>query len=315
MATEEPVTLRIALDWTPNTLHSGLILALKRRLYQARNLNVLLLPPDPAYTTTPARKLERNEADLAICPSESCIAYAEAGKTHLQAIYALLQREGASAIVALEDNERVKRVGDLGNGAVYGSYAARYEDGIVEYMVRKDGGESKGMRVDQGKRKLGLFDAVKKGEVDATWVFVPWEGVEAEEEGVGLRVWGVEEGGVPYGYSPVVVRKVEEGGEGGLSADVLRRFVEATREGYGIAMGEAGAGAGVLEDLIEPPKSLEFLGKSQERINGFYGDGSERLGLMERERWVRWLDWLRGQGMLGKELDVDKLFTNEFNVA
>lgn len=307
----DQTTIRVALDWTPNTLHTGLILALKRRLYAARNLNVLIQPPDPSYTTTPAKQLEQGTADLAICPSESCIAYAETGKMQLQAIYALLQKDGASAIVSAASNERVGKVGDLEKG-VYGSYAAKYEDGIVKYVVSKDGGDGGKMSVDQGKRKLGLFDAVKRGECDATWVFMPWEGVEAEMEGVGLRAFRLEDYGVPYGYSPVVARKV---GDGGLSDEVLRQFVEATREGYALAISEVEAGPGVLEDLIEPAKSVEFLKKSQESINGFYSDGSERLGLMKRGKWTQWLEWLKEQGVLGAELDVDKLFTNEFNVA
>ena len=44
-----------------------------------------------------------------------------------------------------------------------------------------------------------------QGEADATWVFMPWEGVEASRKGVELNAFRLSEAGIPYGYSPVVV--------------------------------------------------------------------------------------------------------------
>ena len=44
-----------------------------------------------------------------------------------------------------------------------------------------------------------------QGEADATWVFMPWEGVEASRKGVELNAFKLSESGIPYGYSPVVV--------------------------------------------------------------------------------------------------------------
>ncbi|USW50044.1 Putative NMT1/THI5 family protein [Septoria linicola] len=122
--------LRVALDWTPNTIHSGLYLALAKGIYQKHGLDVELLPPDAQYSKTPAKRLEAGEVDLAICPSESCIAYNERGKMRLQAIYAILQKD-ASAIVST----KLGRMRELGDGKRYGSYNARYEDKLVASMV------------------------------------------------------------------------------------------------------------------------------------------------------------------------------------
>lgn len=296
----ETTTIRIALDWTPNTIHSGLFIALKQGLYSASNLSVQLLPPDASYSKTPAKRLESGEVDLAICPSESCIAYYESGKMPLQAIYAILQRD-ASAIVST----KLARIGELGEGKVYGSYNARYEDGIVRAMVAKDGGKAEGVRIERQQGKLSLFEAVKKGRVDATWVFMPWEGVEAEME---LHAFRPEEYGIPYGYSPVIARnaKVE------VEDEVLRKFVKATRQGYEIAVKDPQAAVSALKDKCEPVRSEEFLRRSQESINGYYSDGSE-LGSMSEKRWVDWLAWLSQQKMLSTSVDATSLFTNEFH--
>jgi ABC-type nitrate/sulfonate/bicarbonate transport system substrate-binding protein len=303
--TTDKQTLRIALDWTPNTIHTGLFIAQHLGLYSSAGLDVHLLPPDPAYATTPAKQLEAGTADLAICPSESCIAYAENGRMQLQAIYAILQRN-ASAIYSRD----LARLGDLGR-KVYGSYNARFEDAIVRAAVERDGGKGEEVRVEREKGRLGLFEAARKGEVDATWVFVPWEGVEAELEGVEGKYFRLEEYGIPYGYSPVIARKAG-GGEGEVSGEVLRRFVEATRQAYEIVSKDARAGVEALKPFCRPERSEEFLMKSQERINEFYGDGSGRLGTMSEAKWWTWIQWLEEQKMLeAGAVKVDSIFTNE----
>lgn len=299
-------TLRVALDWTPNTIHTGLFLAQHLGLYASADLEVHLLPPDPTYATTPAKQLENGTADLAICPSESCIAYAENGKMHLQAVYAILQRD-ASAIYSRD----LLRVGDLGGGGgkVYGSYNARFEDAIVRAVVEKDGGKGESLEIQRETGRLNLFEAARKGEVDATWVFVPWEGVEAELEGIEGKYFRLEEYGVPYGYSPVIARRV-----GGVSDDVLRRFVKATREAYEIASKDARAGVEALKPFCRPERAEEFLMKSQERINEFYWDGSGPLGTMSEAKWKSWIEWLEEQRMLkAGAVKVDSIFTNEFH--
>jgi len=324
MSSSEPYTLRIALDWTPNTLHAGLYLALHQNLYSAANLTVHLLPPDPAYSTTPAKLLAQNSADLAICPSESCIAYAEsrtsASSPALQAIYAICARD-ASAIVSV--GEKFARPRDLGDGgATYGSYNARYEDDIVRAMVAHDGGRVEGLRINSTDGKLSLFDKVRsqEGGIDATWVFMPWEGVMAEmEDGQAaaakgkLNVFRPEDFGVPYGYSPVIARNAAEFDK--IPDDVLRRFVGATRQGYRMASELAHRDAAVeaLLPHCDPPQSKEFLESSLEELVPFYGDDTSKLGYMQPEKWEKWVKWLKDKGLIkDKDLKVDTLYTNEF---
>lgn len=298
-------TVRVALDWTPNTIHSGLFIALKQGLYSSAGLDVQLLSPGPDYSRTPAKRLEAGEVDLAICPSESCIAYAESGKMQLQAVYAILQRD-ASAIVSLEG--RVGRIGDLGKAKVYGSYNARYEDSIVKAMVAKDGGDPEGVKIERQQGKLGMFDALKQGKVDATWVFLPWEGIEAEMDDVHLQAFKTEEYGIPYGYSPVIARNAKAD----LPDDVLRNFVKATRQGYETAVKDPETAVSVLKDQCEPKREESFLKRSQESINGYYSDGSE-LGTMGEKRWTDWLAWLEENKMLASKVDANGLYTNEFH--
>ncbi|QDS75822.1 hypothetical protein FKW77_000642 [Venturia effusa] len=301
-----PTKIRVALDWTPNTIHSGLFLALAHQFYENADLAVELFPPDDDYRIAPAKRLAAGEVDLIVCPSETIIAYNETDARNpvpLQAVYAILQRD-ASAIVTCSD--RFENLKDLDSGT-YGSYNARYEDSIVRDMVSSAGGRGEAMKITSDVGKLSLFDAVKKGDLDATWVFMPWEGVEAEMEGAKLHVFRTGDFGIPYGYSPVIAKRHD----GGVEDGAIKRFVEATRKGYKLAQDDPMAAVDALRDQTSPTRSNEFLLKSQKAINEFYGDEAETLGKMDGSKWWQWLDWLSVKGLLQeKHLQAGRLFTN-----
>lgn len=304
---ESETTVKIALDWTPNTNHSGLYIAQRQGLYSQAGLDVQILPPDVSYSTTPAKRLIAGEVDLAIVPSESCIAYAESDKhdMRLQAIYAILQSD-ASAIVSTSSD--FTRPRNLENGR-YGSYNAKYEDHIIRAMVNADGGDGTKIQIEGSKGKLSLFEELKNGNIDATWIFMPWEGVQAKRDGVKLNVFRTEEHDVPYGYSPVIVRN---GKQGTLPSEVLSKFVHTTRNGYEIALKTPEAAVDALKGYCE--EDGEFLLDSQQQINQFYSDGKGgRLGSIDEEKWNKWIRWLKEQGLLSKSAGtLDDLFTNEF---
>ena len=54
----------------------------------------------------------------------------------------------------------------------------RYEGRIVQQMIRYAGG--KGEYLEPTPPMLGIWNTLISGDFDATWVFMGWEGVEAE---------------------------------------------------------------------------------------------------------------------------------------
>jgi len=96
-------TIDLALDWTPNTNHTGFYVAQSEDYYADREVDVAIhSPADNEYETTPAKQVATGEATVAIAPSESAISY----HTHpdydsLTAIAAVCQKD-KSAIVTLK---------------------------------------------------------------------------------------------------------------------------------------------------------------------------------------------------------------------
>ena len=48
-----------------------------------------------------------------------------------------------------------------------------------------------------------------QGKADATWVFMGWEGIDAQRKGVALNAFSLEHFSIPYGYSPVLITSQE----------------------------------------------------------------------------------------------------------
>ncbi len=297
--------LTLALDWTPNTNHTGFFVALERGFYAERGIALSVhSPAQDAYAITPAQRLADGAADVAVVPSESVLSMAtKATPVHLRAVAALLQ-EDLSAVVALRSSG-IARPADL-DGRTYASYRARYEDEVVRAMVRRDGGA--GSLVVSYPEKLGIWETLLTGTADATWVFSAWEGVAAEGAGLELASFAPTAFGIPYGYSPVLAAR---------DADVqaargpLERFLAATRDGFAVAAADPEAATAALRPHV-PAADLAAidLHESQRRVAAGYGVG-EGWGRMEPGRWRAWVDWLGERGLIEGTVDPADLFTNE----
>jgi ABC-type nitrate/sulfonate/bicarbonate transport system substrate-binding protein len=309
--------IELALDWTPNTNHTGFYVARAKGYYDDAELAVTIRSPaEDEYEQTPAKRVATGESTVAIAPSESAISY----HTHpeydsLTAIGAVCQQD-TSAIVALGDSE-VDRPADL-DGKTYASYDARFEDHIVEQLVRNDGGD--GDIEITTPPKLGIWNTLVDGDADATWVFMPWEGVLAERDGIELTPFYLDEYDVPYGYTPLLLARPEAITS---RSDELSQFLAATGRGYQFAAENPDEAARILGETAEGPEPLDdeqFLVESQRRLAGNYLTADGAWGRMEADRWTQFVEWLAeeeilttvdGEQIPASEIEVADLYTNE----
>ena len=300
----------LALDWTPNTNHTGFYVAQAEGYYADREVDVAIhSPADDEYDTTPAKRVATGESTVAIAPSESAISY----HTHLDydsltAIAAVCQ-EDKSAIVTLEDSG-VDRPADL-DGKRYASYDARFEDHIVRQLVRNDGGE--GDIEIATPPKLGIWNTLLDGDADATWVFMPWEGVMAARDGIGLNEFYLDEYDVPYGYTPLLLARPDTIDS---EADLLADFLAATAEGYRFAVDNPDEAADILREEATGMDNddPEFLRESQREIADAYLTDDGEWGVMDHSRWETFVDWLANTEIL-TTVDGDRIPASKLNTA
>jgi len=96
-------TFKIALDWTPNINHVGIVVAQELGYYKEQGLEVEILNPlEDNYQMTPGKKLELGIADFAIAPFETVISLNnKTNAVDAIAVFAILQ-EDLSSIASLK---------------------------------------------------------------------------------------------------------------------------------------------------------------------------------------------------------------------
>ena len=306
-----PTTVRLALDWTPNTNHTGFFVAKHEGWYEASGIELKVLP----YTdTAPETLLAAHQADCGISFQDSLTFAAVAG-ADITSVMAILQH--AASEIAVLASSPIQRPKDL-DGKTYGGFGYPNEVPTVKFVIKHDGGtgEFKNVTIN-----TAAYEALYAKRVDATITFTAWEGIEASERDIDLRYFKFTDYGFPDFYQVVLACDRQF-----LSRepDAARRFVAATARGFELAatdpdkaaadlIAENGGAFDANPDL--PKESARFLADGM-----FYVDANGKVGTQTLEQWQGYSGFLFEQGLLqdakGKELtsppDYSKLFTNDY---
>ncbi len=276
---------KIALDWTANTNHTGFYVAKEKGYYLEMGLEVIIETPDTDnYSTTPAKKVELGQVDMALCPFESVVSYRTKTNAFDAVAIATIFQEDLSAIASLSSNG-ITSPADL-DGKMYASYQARYEDEIVRQMIKNDGGKGDFKIVNP--EKLGIWNTIIKGKSDATWIFRNWEGIQAENEGIDLNLFKMADYGIPYGYSPIIMTSKK-----GVAkrARGYAHFLEATKKGYLYAQDNPSEAVECFASHVAEQDLNIDLVQSQIFSSPFYGN-MDNWGVLEKQKVNQYLDWL-----------------------
>lgn len=320
------IKLRLALDWTPNTNHTGFYVAIDKKFYSDVGIELEIVPPSKDYTEeeTPARSVVNGRVDLCIAPSESAVSCWTSDKDIIPiAIAAVLQTE--TSAIAVKESSTIKSLADLAEKK-YASYGGRFEIAIINQIVKNDGGT--GEVIEVVPPKLDCFDSLLRDEVESTWIFSAWEGINAELKGIKLRQFPITLSNSTtgsYGYSPLLLAHPDLVQNGG---DILNRFLAATEKGYQFATSHPQDAADSLVRISAHPSlagagDQELVKRSQDYLsqNNKYLDVNNKWGRMEKSRWTYFLDWLfvnnlvqnrKGENLQRSVIEEDKIFTNKF---
>ena len=297
--------LTLALDWTPNINHIGFFVAQDLGFYAQRGIQLSITNPlEDNYQMTPGKKLELGRADFAIAPFETVISLNnKANKVDAVAVYAILQ-EDLSSIVTLADST-IDSPRQL-DSKTYASYKARYEDHIVRQLIKNDQGQGNLNIIYPNK--LGIWNTLLEGKADSTWIFDNWEGVEAESKGVRLHKFKMQDYGIPYGYSPVILTKMD-----GIkkNREAYHPFIQGTKDGFLFAKKDPQAALAILRKYVTDYDLHNVdLDKSLQVTAPFFGD-ENTSGIMQAERVEAFTNWLVDNGLEEAHILQQTLYSNE----
>ena len=295
--------MRLALDWTPNTNHIGFFIARELGFFNENGLQIEILDPrEDDYYLTPAKKLELGKADLALCPTESILSYKTKDNPFEMVGIAAIYKEDLSAI-AVKKSLKVRSPKNLDQRS-YASYNAKYEDKIVQKMIQNDGGKGDIKLVYP--KKLGIWNTIVNDKYDATWIFVNWEGVQANDAELDLELFQLSDFGIPYSYSPVIT---VSNSSFVSNRTGYERFLKATKKGFLFAKENQKEAIEIFSKFV--PKEDDIDLAQSLNISAVHFGSKEDWGLMMPSVVNQFLSWLSNEGLEPRKFNFNEIMSNE----
>jgi ABC-type nitrate/sulfonate/bicarbonate transport system substrate-binding protein len=291
--------IRVVLDWTPNTNHTGLYAALEKGYFAEEGLEVeILQPPEDGALVL----LAAGNAEFAVDFQES-LGPALAQGLPVQAVAAIINHN-TSGIMSLASSG-IRRPRDLA-GKRFASWETPLVTAVIRDIVEGDGGDFRKVRMIPNSA-TDAFSALET-DVDAIWIYYAWDGIAAE-------IRNLDIGYLDFGkinpvfdfYTPVLVTNT---GYAAANPEEAGKFLKALGRGYTFAMENPAEAAGILLKHA-PELDPALVIRSQEYLVSQYQADSPRWGEIDGERWARFYAWMFERGILDKDIR-NQGFTNEY---
>lgn len=292
--------VKVVLDWTPNTNHTGLYVAKQLGYYEQEGLNVDIVQPGQSGADT---MVATGEAQFGVSYQEG-LTQARVQDVPLVSIGAIIQHNTSGFASPAAKN--IKSPKDF-EGKTYGGWGSPAENAMIESLMKQE-------KADPGKVKIvnigeaDYFTAVKK-DIDFAWIYYGWTGVEAELRGEPINMIYLTKYSdkLDY-YTPLLVTNEKMIKE---DPDLVKKFMAATSKGYEYAIAKPDDAADVLIKAV-PDLDPKLVKASQKWLSPKYQDDAPRLGEQKQVIFENYAGWMYDHKLLDKKLDAPKAFTNDF---
>ena len=300
----------LALDWTPNTNHTGIYVAQQLGWFKAAGIDLRILPYG---STAPETLLATHQADFGISYQDG-VSTAQAAGQDVVSVFAITQKTDVTISVRA-DRTDITSPKDL-DGKTYAGFGAPYEKPLLQKVIRSAGGQGDFKTV---VLSTSAYAALYAGKADFAMPEPTWEGLEAKLEGKPLKDFQLSDYGFPGTYSALIA-----------SSDyflkknpaLAKKFLAVVVKGYSYAVDHPDQAADLL---VKANKSVltntELVKQSEELLAKEYyraSDGS--VGTQTAKTWQDYTDFQFNAGLLadanGKKLtaspDVSAFYTNAY---
>lgn len=293
--------VKVMLDWTPNTNHTGMYVAKERGYYKDQGLNVEFIQPGEQGGLS---NLASGTVDFAVDFQESLIP-ARAEGLPVVSIGALLTTNTSSLLSLKSDN--ITRPKDLEGKTSAGD--SELAKAIFSTLVKCDGGDPskiKWANVGTTEYRVGL----ERNDFDFFWAFDGWQTIDFRQKNVEFNTIAFRDymNCIPNWYTPLLATSEKTIKE---DSDKVKKFLDATARGYRDAVTDPRAGA---DDLLKAAPELDsnLVYASAEFLASFYAEPGEPWGVHKPDVWNRFNDFLHAEGIVKEKVDANASFTNEF---
>lgn len=304
---KELTDITVCLDWTPNTNHTGMFVALANGYYEEAGLNVTIVqPPENGATEACAA----GQAQFAV-DAQDTLAAAFTSDTPLSvtAVAALLQHNTSGIISA--KGQGMDRASGL-NGKTYLTWDSPIELAMMENVVNADGGDWSTVTKIPNTVTDEAQD-VNQNPDHAIWVFYGWGGINSEVNNIETDFFYFKDINETFDYyTPILIANNDFLNN---SPEEAKAFLSATAKGYEYAISNPEEAAQILIDG-DDTKSLvgseELVIASQKWMADQYIADAEKWGYIDPSRWDGFYAWLYSEKLVEKELPAGTGYSNDY---
>lgn len=294
--------VKVILDWTPNTNHTGIYVAKEKGYFKDLGLDVEIIQPSEGSSL---QLVAAGKGDFAITYQED-LTYARTSDSPMpvKAIATIIQHNTSGFASPKEKN--IKTVKDF-EGKVYGGFGGPSEKAILQAVMEKARADfSKLTTVDVGTED---FFIATKNNLDFEWTFEGWTNISAKLRNFDINYIPLREldERLDY-YTPIIASSESTLNE---KSDMVKKFMEATSKGYEFAINNPEESAEILvKEVPEIDKDLAV--ESQKFLAKEYKSDANRWGEMKDSVWDNYTQFMLEYKLINKDMKASEAYTNEF---
>ncbi|MBY4797280.1 ABC transporter substrate-binding protein [Collinsella sp. AGMB00827] len=279
--------ITFALDWTPNTNHTGLYVARERGYYREAGLDVeIVQAPENGADALVAS----GDAQFGVSFQDSMAGYVSGdAQLPVSAVAAIIQHN-TSGIISLADRGITSPAKMMDH--TYATWEMLIEQGIIKRCVEADGGVYDRVKLIPST-VTDEVSALSSGEVDSIWIFWGWAGEKCKLAGLDTSYFSFESVDKVFDYyTPVIIANnmlIKD------DPKTVQAFMDATRRGYEDCIQDPDAAAEILLKAA-PELERELVVASQHYLAEQYRADAPVWGLLDQKRWDAFYAWVSEQG-------------------
>lgn len=300
---DEARKLTLVLDWTPNTNHTGIYVAMEKGYFAEEGIEVSVVqPPEGGAEVLVAS----GKAEFGISFQDT-MAPAIIGDDALDitAVAALVQHN-TSGIISRK-GEGMDRPRGM-EGKSYSTWNGSIEIAMLDNVVTADGGDFSKVELIPST-VTDEVSALTTKSTDSIWIFYGWAGVKMELEGIETDYFAFKDINPVFDYySPVVIANNDFLAE---ESEYAKGFLRALKKGYEYAIDNPEEAAKILCDNASE-LDYDLVVASQKYLAKEYKAEVEQWGYIDPVRWNGFYNWLNDEGLVEEAIPENTGFSNEY---
>lgn len=302
-SSDESRAITLVLDWTPNTNHTGIYVAIEKGYFAEEGIIVdVVQPPEGGAEVLVAS----GKAEFGISFQDT-MAPAIVGEDALDitAVAALVQHN-TSGIIS-RAGEGMDRPSGM-EGKSYSTWNGSIELAMLENVVIADGGDFSKVELIPST-VTDEVSALTTKSTDSIWIFYGWAGVKMELEGIETDYFAFKDINPVFDYyTPVLVANndfLEN------DSDYAKGFLRALKKGYEYAIENPEEAAQILCDYAGE-LDYDLVLASQKYLANEYKSEVEQWGYIDPARWNGFYSWLNEEKLVEEKIPENTGFSNDY---